>query len=142
MWDDVDGGCKVAVPNAPDGFFRTSVRLARSLLEHPKLTRWSVDELVVLYAQEDHQSTSCLSALFHACGHPEKVCSPPLCALDVQYSQEIYTPGQYIRDLNFCAAKSWLLCLISPTPCSFHLCTHQGPQIERTHKLFVLIILV
>jgi len=31
------------------GFFRASVRLARSLLELPKLTRWSVDELVVLY---------------------------------------------------------------------------------------------
>ena len=31
------------------GFFRASVRLARSLLEHPQLTRWSVDELVVLY---------------------------------------------------------------------------------------------
>jgi len=31
------------------GFFRASVRLARSLLEHLKLTRWSVDELVVLY---------------------------------------------------------------------------------------------
>jgi len=31
------------------GFFRSSLRLARSLLEHPKLTRWSVDELVVLY---------------------------------------------------------------------------------------------
>ena len=30
------------------GFFRASVRLARSLLEHPQLTRWSVDELVVL----------------------------------------------------------------------------------------------
>jgi len=29
------------------GFFRASVRLARSLLEHPQLTRWSVDELVV-----------------------------------------------------------------------------------------------
>jgi len=25
------------------------MRLARSLLEHLKLTRWSVDELVVLY---------------------------------------------------------------------------------------------
>jgi len=31
------------------GFFRASVRLAHSLLEHPKLTRWSVNELVVLY---------------------------------------------------------------------------------------------
>jgi len=31
------------------GFFRTSVRLARSLLENPQLTRWSVDELVVLF---------------------------------------------------------------------------------------------
>ena len=31
------------------GFFRASVRLARSLLEHPQLTRWSVDELVVLF---------------------------------------------------------------------------------------------
>jgi len=30
------------------GFFRASVHLARSLLEHPQLTRWSVDELVVL----------------------------------------------------------------------------------------------
>jgi len=29
--------------------FRASVRLARSLLEHLKVTRWSVDELVVLY---------------------------------------------------------------------------------------------
>jgi len=29
------------------GFFRVSVRLARSLLEHPQLTRWSVDELVL-----------------------------------------------------------------------------------------------
>jgi len=29
------------------GFFRASVRLARSLLEHLQLTRWSVDELVV-----------------------------------------------------------------------------------------------
>ena len=110
-------------------FFRVSVRLARSLLEHPKLTRWSFDELVVLYVQEDNQSTSCLSALFHACGHLEKVCSLPLCASDVQYSQEFYTPGRHIRDLNCCAAKYWLLCLISPTPCSFHHCTHQGPLI-------------
>jgi len=31
------------------GFFRASVRLARSLREHQKLTRWSIDELVVLY---------------------------------------------------------------------------------------------
>ena len=31
------------------GFFRASVRLARSLLEHPQLTRRSVDELVVLF---------------------------------------------------------------------------------------------
>jgi len=126
------------------GFFRASVRLARSLLEHPKLTRWSVDEVVVPYFQEDHQSTSCLSALFHACGHLEKVCSSPLCASDVQYSEELYIPGQHIlvRDLNYCTAKSWLLCLISPTPCSFHHCTHQGPLIERTHKLFVVIILV
>jgi len=54
------------------GFFRASVRLTRSLLEHPKLKRWSVDELVVLYVQEDHQSTSCLSALFHACEHLKK----------------------------------------------------------------------
>jgi len=30
-------------------FFRASVRLACSLLEHPQLTRWSVDELVVLF---------------------------------------------------------------------------------------------
>jgi len=30
------------------GFFRASVRLARSLMEHPQLTRWSVDGLVVL----------------------------------------------------------------------------------------------
>jgi len=37
-----------------------------------------VDEFDVLYVQEDHQSTSCLSALFHACGHLEKVCSSPL----------------------------------------------------------------
>jgi len=66
------------------GFFRTSVRLARSLLEHVKITRWSVDELVVLYVQEDHQSTSCRSTLFHACGHLEKVCSSPLCASDMQ----------------------------------------------------------
>jgi len=55
------------------GFFRASVRLARSLMEHPKLTRWNVNELFVPYVQEDHQSTSCLSALFHACGHHEKV---------------------------------------------------------------------
>jgi len=106
------------------GSFRASVRLARSLLEHLKLTRWSFNELVVLYVQEDHQSTSCLSALFHACGHLEKVCSSALCASDVQYSQESSTPGQHIHDLNYCAAKSWLLCLISPTPCSFHHCTH------------------
>jgi len=45
------------------GFFRASMRLARSLMEYPKLTRWSVDELFLLYVQEDHQSTSCLSAL-------------------------------------------------------------------------------
>jgi len=32
-------------------FFRASVRLARSLLEHPQLTRWSVDGLVVLTLQ-------------------------------------------------------------------------------------------
>ena len=31
------------------GFFRASVRLARSLLEHPQFTRWSVDELVVIF---------------------------------------------------------------------------------------------
>ena len=124
------------------GFFRASVRLARSLLKHPKLTQWSVDQLVVPYVQEDHQLTSCSSALFNACGHLEKVCSSPLCASGVQCSQEFYTPGQHSRDLNCCAAKSWLLCLISPTPCSFHHCTHQGPLIERTHKLFVVIILV
>jgi len=124
------------------GFFTASVHLARSLLEHLKHTRWSVDELVVPYVQEDHQSTSCLSALFHTCGHLKKVCSSPLCASDVQYSQEFDIPGQHIRDLNCCAAKSWLLCLISPTPCSVHHCTHQGPPIERTHKLFVVIILV
>jgi len=64
------------------GFFRACVRLARSLLEHLTLTRWSVDEVVVPYVQEDHQSTSRLSALFHACGHLEKVCSSPLCASD------------------------------------------------------------
>jgi len=34
------------------GIFRESVRLARSLLEHPKLRQWSVDELVVPYVQE------------------------------------------------------------------------------------------
>jgi len=112
------------------GFFRASVRLAHSLLEHPKLTRWSVNELVVPYVQKDHQLTSCLSALFHACGLLEKVCSLPLCTSDVQYSQEFYIPGQHIRDLNCCAAKSCLLRLISPTPCSFHHCTHQGPLIE------------
>jgi len=123
-------------------FLRTSVRLAQSLLEHLRLTQWSVNELVVPYVQEDHQLTSCLSILFHTCGHLEKVCSMPLCASDVQYSQEFHVPGQHIRDLNCCAAKSWLLCLISPTPCSFHHCTHQGPLIKRTHKLFVVIILV
>jgi len=37
------------------GFFRASVRLARSLLEHPKLTRQWFNELVVPYVQEDHQ---------------------------------------------------------------------------------------
>ena len=42
-------------------FFRASVRLVRSLLEHLKLTRWCVKDLVVLYVQEDHQSTSDLS---------------------------------------------------------------------------------
>jgi len=88
------------------GFFRASVRLARSLLEHSKLTRWIVDELFVLYVQEDHQSTSCLFALFHACGHLEKNCSLPPCASDVQCGQEFYIPGQHIRDLNCCAAKS------------------------------------
>jgi len=31
------------------GFFRAFVRLARSLLEHLKLTRWNIDALVVLY---------------------------------------------------------------------------------------------
>jgi len=31
------------------GFFRASVRLSRSLMGHPQLTRWSVDELVVLF---------------------------------------------------------------------------------------------
>jgi len=31
------------------GFFRALVRLARSLLEHPQLTRWSVDKLVFLF---------------------------------------------------------------------------------------------
>ena len=112
------------------GFFRASVRLALSLLAHPKLKRWSVDELVVLYVQEDRQLTSYLSTLFHACGHLEKVSSSPPCASNVQYSQEFFTPGHHIHDLNFCAAKSWLLCLISPTPCSFHHCTHQGPLIE------------
>jgi len=122
------------------GFFRASVRLAHSLLEHLKLTQWSVDEMVVPYLQEDHQSTSCLSALFHACGHLEKVCSSPLCASDVQCSQEFYIPDQHIRDLNCCAAKSWLLCLISPTPCSFHHCTHQGPLIKRTHMIFYFIL--
>jgi len=30
------------------GFFRASVRLARSLLEHPQLTRWSVDDPIVV----------------------------------------------------------------------------------------------
>ena len=90
----------------------------------------------------DHQSTFCSSALFHACGHLEKVFSSPLCTSDEQYSQEFNIVGQHIRDLNCCIAKSWLLCLISPTPCSFHHCTHQGPQIKRTHKLFVVIILV
>ena len=113
-------------------FLRTSVRLAQSLLEHLRLTQWSVNELVVPYVQEDHQLTSCLSILFHTCGHLEKVCSMPLCASDVQYSQEFHVPGQHIRDLNCCAAKSWLLCLISPTPCSFHHCTHQGPP-NRTN---------
>jgi len=124
------------------GFFRASVFLERSLLEHSE-TR-ALERRCAgcpLYAA-DHQSTSCLSALFHACAYIEKVCSSPLCASDVQYSQEFCTPGQYVRDLNCCAAKSWLLCFISPTPCSFHHCTHQGPQIERTHKLFVVIILV
>jgi len=31
------------------GSFRASLRLARSLVERPQLTRWSVDELVVLF---------------------------------------------------------------------------------------------
>ena len=31
------------------GPFRVSVRLGRLLLEHPQLTRWSVDELAVLF---------------------------------------------------------------------------------------------
>jgi len=35
------------------GFFRASVRLSRSLLEHPQLTRWSVDELVVLFTLQE-----------------------------------------------------------------------------------------
>jgi len=119
------------------GFFRASLRLARSLLEHPKLTRWSVNELVVPYVQEDHQLTTCLPTLFHACGHLEKVCSSPLCASNVPNSQEFYIPGQHIRDLNCCAAKSWLLCLISPTPCFFHYCTHQGPLIFFNLRVFI-----
>ena len=88
------------------GFCRASARIVRSLLEHLKLTQWSVDDLVVPYVQEDHQSTSCSSALFHACGHLKKVCSSPLCASGVQCIQEFYIPDQYIRDLNCCAAKS------------------------------------
>ena len=31
------------------GFFRASVHLACSLLEHPQLTRWSIDGLVVFF---------------------------------------------------------------------------------------------
>ena len=87
------------------GFFRASMRLACLLLELPKLTRWNINEIVVLYVQEDHHSTSCLSALFHACAHIKKDCSSPLCASDVQYSQEFYSPGHHIHDLNCCAAK-------------------------------------
>jgi len=108
------------------GFFRASVCLACSLLEHSET-----------HALERHCAGCPLCAggppvyflsirtLSRVCTH-KKICSSPLCASDVQYSQEFCTPGQHVRDLNCCAAKSWLLCLISPTPCSFHHCTHQG----------------
>ena len=39
------------------GFFRASVRLVRSLVEHPKRTRWSVNELVVLYTLQTGASS-------------------------------------------------------------------------------------
>jgi len=74
------------------GFFRASVRLARSLLEHPKFMCWSVYALVVFYVQDNHQSTSCLSALFHACGHLEKVCTLQMCSIarNITHQASIY----------------------------------------------------
>ena len=59
--------------------------------------------LFVFYMQEDHHLTSCLSTLFHACARIEKVYSLPLCASDVQYSQEFCRPGQHVCDLKTAA---------------------------------------
>ena len=127
------------------GFFGASLCLARSLVEHSEthaLQRRCAGCLLCAGGPPVDFRGSCLSALFHACVHIEKVCSSPLCASDVQYNQEFCTPGQHVRDLNCCAVKYWILCLVNPTPYSFHHGTHRGPQIERTHKLCVVVILV
>ena len=89
--------CNIAL-SSHYSFFRASLFLKHSLMEY--FARWTFHALVVLYVQEDHTSTSRLSALFHTFTHIEKVCSSPLFASDVQYYQEFCTPGQYVRDLN------------------------------------------
>jgi len=64
------------------GFFRASVFLERSLLEHSETRALERRCAVVLCVQEDHQSTSCLSALFTRV-HTSKRSAPRHCALQM-----------------------------------------------------------
>jgi len=112
------------------GFFRASVFLERSLMEHSETRVLERRCAGCPLCTGGPPVDSCLSALFHACTHIKKVCSSPLCTSDVQYSQEFCTPGHHVRNLKCCTSKSWLLFLISPTSCSFHHSTHQGPWLR------------
>ena len=70
-------------------FFGASVRLARSLLEHPQFTRWSVDELVIIFtlhagapACYGLRRTSSWCDMMHVCGSKQvadTMCSCIIC---------------------------------------------------------------
>ena len=77
----LDGNFDLALSNHC-GFFRASVFLERSLLEHSETRALERRCAVVLCVQEDHQSTSCLSALFTRV-HTSKRSAPRHCALQM-----------------------------------------------------------
>ena len=81
------------------GFFRASVRLARSLLEHPQFTRWSVDELVVLFTFQTGapacyglRRTSSWCDMMDVCGSKQVADMLPertLCVYDKRVEQHV-----------------------------------------------------